>query len=273
MQIFGLDFTSVPGPRKAITWLQAHLEKDSLYLDASGALTTFVSFEAFLARPGPWLAGMDFPFGQPRKLIENIGWPRTWAGYVAHIAAMSKPEFVTALGAYRQDRPVGDKQHLRYADKLADSRSPMMLYGVPVGKMFFEGAPRLLRSGASILPCHPTADQRIILETYPALVARRWIGKQGYKNDTRQKQTHQQKTARQTILQNLLSGSKQYFGFEIQVTGNWVESLIEDASGDQLDALLCAVQAAWAYTQKDHNYGIPANSDPLEGWIVDPQLV
>jgi len=273
MEIFGLDFTSVPRPKKAITWLQAHLETGSLYLDAFGALTTFDSFEAFLAHPGPWLAGMDFPFGQPRKLIEHIGWPTTWAGYVEHISKMSKSEFVDALGAYRRDRAVGDKQHLRYTDKLADSRSPMMLYGVPVGKMFFEGAPRLLRSGASILPCHPTADQRIILETYPALMARRWIGKQGYKNDARQKQTRQQKMARQTILQNLLSGSKEHFGFEILVNELGVESFVEDASGDQLDALLCAVQAAWAYTQKDHIFGIPSNCDTLEGWIVDPGLL
>ena len=44
-------------------------------------------------------------------------------------------------------------------------------------------------------------------------------------------------------------------------------------SGDQLDALLCAVQAAWAYSQADDNFGIPVYCDSLEGWIVDPSLV
>jgi hypothetical protein len=33
-----------------------------------------------------------------------------------------------------------------------------------------------------------------------------------------------------------------------------------------------AVQAAWAYSQADNNFGIPVDCDPLEGWIVDPSL-
>ena len=41
---------------------------------------------------------------------------------------------------------------------------------------------------------------------------------------------------------------------------------------DGLDALLCAIQAAWAYTKADAGYGIPAHCNPNEGWIVDPQL-
>ncbi len=39
-----------------------------------------------------------------------------------------------------------------------------------------------------------------------------------------------------------------------------------------LDALLCALQAAWAYTQRERGYGISSACDPLEGCIVDPQL-
>ena len=50
-------------------------------------------------------------------------------------------------------------------------------------------------------------------------------------------------------------------------------TFIQDGSGDQLDGLLCAIQAGWAYTQRDHNYGIPADCDPLEGWIADPVLI
>jgi len=48
--------------------------------------------------------------------------------------------------------------------------------------------------------------------------------------------------------------------------------MIQDGSGDRLDALLCAAQAGWAYTQRDRSFGIPKDSDPLEGWIVDPLL-
>ena len=47
--------------------------------------------------------------------------------------------------------------------------------------------------------------------------------------------------------------------------------LIDDGSADRLDAVLCAVQAAWAARQcaAGHpRYGLPADIDPLEGWIV-----
>jgi hypothetical protein len=71
--------------------------------------------------------------------------------------------------------------HMRTTDVLAGQRSPMMLYRVPVGKKFFEGAIRLLRANVSILPCHPTTDSRMVVESYPALVADRFIGKQSYK--------------------------------------------------------------------------------------------
>lgn len=50
-------------------------------------------------------------------------------------------------------------------------------------------------------------------------------------------------------------------------------ALIEDPTGDNLDALLCAVQTGWAYKQRDQGYGIPSDYDPLEGWIVDPELL
>jgi hypothetical protein len=139
--------------------------------------------------------------------------------------------------------------------------------------MFFEGAPRLLRSGASILPCHPQDDARLILEAYPALVARRFVGNQGYKNDTKKKQTKEQALARQAILQGLLTKAMTNFGFEVILSEDQVSSLSCDPTGDKLDALLCAVQAAWAYRQKDSNYGIPAHVDPLEGWIIDPQFL
>ena len=274
MKILGVDFTSQPGPHKTITWVEARFEAGSLQLLASGNLRSLDEFESFLEQPGPWLAGMDFPFGQPRRLIENLGWPATWQGYVALISRMSRSEFVKTLDDYRRERPAGDKQHLRQTDRLAGACSPMMLYGVPVGKMFFEGAPRLLRSGASLLPCQPRPDPRLVIETYPTLVARRWLGRHSYKNDARQKQTPQHQLARQNLLQGLFSNARQYFGFDLQ-PGNWFDwqNLHLDASGDQLDALLCAVQAGWAYTQSAENYGIPVNCDPLEGWIVDPGMI
>jgi hypothetical protein len=159
-------------------------------------------------------------------------------------------------------------------DKLAKSRSPMMLYGVPVGKMFFEGAHRLLNSGASILPSHPQNNPRLLLEAYPALVARRWIESRSYKTDEVRKQTPSKQSACAEIVHGLRSEDvRKHYGFDVDFSAAYAEAFIRDGSGDQLDALLCAVQAAWAYSQREKNYGIPVHCDPLEGWIVDPLML
>jgi predicted RNase H-like nuclease len=55
-------------------------------------------------------------------------------------------------------------------------------------------------------------------------------------------------------------------GLRLKLTHAQRESLVDDASGDRLDAVLCMVQAAWAAGQP--NFGLPASHDLLEGWIV-----
>jgi hypothetical protein len=273
VKIYGIDFTSAPSSKKAITYAQCTLTENGLFLERLGRLTSFDEFESFLRRPGPWVAGMDFPFGQPRALIENLHWPRTWDGYIGLIAGMTKSQFVDTLTMYCNSRDKGDKHHLRLTDHLAHSRSPMMLYRVPVAKMFFEGAPRLFRAGVSIPSCYVRADSRLVFESYPALVARRWIGRRGYKSDTTKQQTSEKQSAREEILRGLRSSdAKRYFGFAIHFGGEDANLFVQDSSGDQLDALLCAIQAGWAYSKHDQNFGIPGDCDPLEGWIVDPLL-
>jgi hypothetical protein len=140
--------------------------------------------------------------------------------------------------------------------------------------MFFEGAPRLLDAGVSIQPCCIRDDPRRVVEAYPALVARRWIGQRSYKTDTVREQTSEMKSAREEIIFGLGSrDAKSYFGFDIHVTEVDANTVICDGSGDQLDAFLCAIQAGWAFSQRDRNFGIPLDCDPLEGWIVDPLLI
>ncbi len=274
MRIFGLDFTSAPRRRKPITCAACTLRGEVLYFEALTRLEDFDAFEGFLRSPGPWMAGLDFPFGQPGKLVAGLGWPRSWAGYVGVVAGMDMAAFEAALAAYREGRPPGDRQHLRATDALADSRSPMMLYGVPVGRMFFRGAPRLLRAGVCVLPCRPTDADRIVVEAYPALVARRFVGRRSYKSDIRRRQTAAQEAARRAIVDGLRSEAMgAVYGFAIRLSDGQAEGLVGDPTGDSLDALLCAAQAAWAYTQRERGYGIPGDCDADEGWIVDPALL
>src|SRR5580704_3847370 len=133
MKTYGIDFTSAPGARKPITVAECSLQRKRLRLEKILSLTTHESFAEFLCHEGPWIAGIDFPFGQPRKLIENLGWPIFWRGYVGKVEKLTKEEFEMNLADYRRGRAKGDKQHLRATDIGANSRSPMMLYGVPVG--------------------------------------------------------------------------------------------------------------------------------------------
>jgi len=271
MNIYGFDFTSAPGPRKPITCAVCELLESTLQLHACVKLLNFAEFEAFLNRAGPWLAALDFPFGQPGKLIARLGWPETWEGYVQLMAAMGKHSFEHALTQYCASRPPGDKHHSRVTDVRAASCSPMMLHRVPVAKMFFQGAPRLLSSGVNILPTRPTNDNRVVVEGYPALVARRWISRSSYKSDERSQQTAAKAAARQAILRGLCSLELlDYYGCALAIPAALLGELIADPMADSLDALLCAVQAAWAHSQRDNGYGIPPHCDPLEGWIVDP---
>ena len=273
MKIFGLDFTSAPRPKKPITCAAGELQDNFLQVKDCLAINSFAEFEEFLRLPGPWLAALDFPFGQPGKLLANLGWPAAWESYVEAISSMGKTVFEEALLAYRKSRPMGDKQHLRATDIYAGACSPMMLHRVPVGKMFFQGAPRLLASGVSILPCHPTNDKRIVVEGYPALVARKWIGKRAYKSDERGKQTLDKEDARCQIVCGLRSHELvAHYGFALELPDAMAGTLIQDPTGDALDALLCAVQAAWVYTQRENGYGIPARCNRDEGWIVDPHM-
>ncbi len=274
MRIYGLDFTSSPSRRKPLIALRCALEDETLRVEDSEAMVDFAGFEGFLQRPGPWVCGMDFPFGQPRPLVSALGWPESWEGYVGEVARLGKERFESAIRADMAGRPAGSKHRYRLADRRSGSSSAMMLFRVPVGKMFYEGAPRLLASGVSVEPCRPNGDPRVVVEAYPAVVARRFLARTSYKNDERRKQTTAHRAARERLLKGLGSEAlKEAYGFTVVVDGSRREVLVRDPTADALDSLLCAVQAAWAYTRREEDYGIPPECDPDEGWILDPRLL
>jgi hypothetical protein len=273
MRIFGIDFTSAPARRKPITCALCTLHEDQLTLQGCLTLSTFEEFEALLRRDGPWCAAFDFPFGLPRPLLANLGWPRHWEDYIQLVATLRKTGFEETITRYCASQPPGQKHLLRATDTLAKSRSPMMLHRVPVGKMFFQGATRLLQSGVSVLPCRPNNASRVALEGYPAIVARRWLGSRNYKSDERSKQTEEKLAARRELVQALRSPALlESYGLTLNLPDPLAETLISDPMADLLDALLCAIQSAWAYTQRANGYGIPHNCDSDEGWIVDPEM-
>jgi len=244
-----------------------------LRIEDSEEMKDFAGFVAFLEKPGPWVCGMDFPFGQPGDLVAALGWPKDWAGYVGEVARLPKEEFEDLIRADMARRPPGSKWRYRLADRRSGSSSAMMLFRVPVGKMFYRGAPRLLASGVSVEPCRPTRDPRVAVEAYPAVVARCFLGRAPYKRDG-VPDTPERKAARGTLISALASEAlREAYGFVVEVDGSWREELVGDPSADALDSLLCAVQAAWAYTRKDDGWGVPPECDADEGWILDPALL
>ena len=108
------------------------------------------------------------------------------------------------------------------------------------------------------------------LEAYPGLLARELIGRRSYKSDSRTGQTPERLIARKDLLTALEAGRTR-LGLRLQLRPAQAETLVQDASGDSLDAVLCLLQAAWGerrHAEGDALYGLPPAMDPLEGWIV-----
>ncbi len=272
MRVYGLDFSVA----KPLVCAVCSLERQELRLEGMEDIGDISAFSAFLNRGGSWIVGLDFPFGQPWRLVTDLGLPTQWPDYVEVVQGWGSADFKLRVDDYRATRQSGDKEHLRVTDALADSRSPMKFVNPPVAKMFFEGAGRLLDSGVCVLPCRETSErERVAVEVYPALVARRFAGR--YKSDDPNKQTPEQQEARRDILRGLKDGGlRREFGFGVCVAGEDERRAIEDGTGDLLDSLLCAAQAAWAYLNRNRSYGVPTARHPVvrsEGWIVDPRLV
>lgn len=250
-----MDFTSAPRRAKPITAARGRLERGRLSVQAVERLEDFAAFEALLARPGPWIGGFDFPFGLPAELVRDLGWPRDWRALVAHCARLSRDELRATLDAYRAGRPAGRKYAHRATDLPAGSSSPMKLVNPPVALMFHEGAPRIAASGAHVPGLADGDRERIALEAYPGLHARR-ITRESYKNDTKAKQTPERAAARRRIIAAL----------DVDIPRALRRAMQDDASGDTLDAVLCAVQAADAATRP--RFGLPERVDAVEGWII-----
>jgi hypothetical protein len=265
LKVYGVDFTCAPRRAKAITIARGVLEKKTLHLQRIDEHQSFASFEAFLATPGPWIGGFDFPFSLPRELVRDLGWPRSWKALVRHCQDVTRLELRATFDRYRQTRPVGKKYAHRATDLPAGSSSPMKLVNPPVALMFHEGAPRLLAAGVHVPALFDGDRARVALEAYPGLLVRKQLGlRASYKSDTRSKHTPARKAIRREAVNGMKEGRP--LGIKLALSRSLEKQLIDDGSGDSLDAAICALQAAWASRQP--RFGLPARVPSGEGWIV-----
>ncbi len=272
-QLLGCDFSSAPSRRKPIVLATGALNRGRVVLAGLERFETLDAWAARLAEPGHWVGGFDLPFGLPRELVHSLGWPGDWAACIAHYAALSRDQIRSAFAAFCDARPAGGKFAHRATDGPAGSSPSMKWVNPPVAFMLHAGVPRLIGSGVHLPGLHPGDTQRVALEAYPGLLARSVLGSTSYKSDTKAKQTAQRLIARKDLLMALESGQApllQAAGLRLKLSHAQHDALVDDASGDSLDAVLCLLQAAWALGRHQGGhpcYGLPP-FDPLEGWIV-----
>lgn len=263
--VFGIDFTSAPRRAKPIRVASGVRHGAVVKLTGVVALHTLDEFSAWLRTPGPWVGGFDLPFGLPRELVAELGWPTEYDALIAHYASLTREAIRDRFAAFCDARPAGQKFAHRACDGPAGSSPSMKWVNPPVAFMLHAGVPRLIEAGVNLAGHRPGGDSRIALEAYPGLLARELIARRSYKSDTKAAQTPERLIARKDIVDALEQGRTR-LGLRLKLSHAQRDELVADASGDSLDAVLALVQAAWAAQQP--RYGWPEGVDPLEGWIV-----
>lgn len=235
------------------------------------------AFADWLQQSGPWLGGFDLPFGLPRELVETLGWPTDWLACMTHYQSLSRDQIRAIFAAFCNTRPVGGKFAHRATDLQAGSSPSMKWVNPPVAFMLHAGVPLLLQAGVQFPGLYSAMGSeqakqkpRVALEAYPGLLAREVLGQRSYKSDEKQRQTPERLIARKDLITALEQGNTR-LGLRLKLSHAQRDALVDDARGDALDAVLCLIQVAWAqarFEAGDSAYGLPANMDLLEGWII-----
>jgi Protein of unknown function (DUF429) len=262
----GIDFSCNPSRRKPVTVALGHLDASVLTLDALEAHPTLSGLSAWLATPGPWLGAFDFPFGLPRSFVEANALGTSCEQLIRTVRSRcgSRMEWRRFIDEWGNAQPAGRRLLHRRTDtslRGVQSTSPLQTRYVPVGFMYYEGVALLIDAGVTMPQMHAGDLGRVAVEGYPGLLAFQLIGRRSYKN----KDEPDRLIARKEMLE-ALEQDRIALGFRLRLSHAQRDQVVADVSGDRLDAVLCMVQAAWASTRP--NFGLPAQIDPLEGWIV-----
>lgn len=266
MELIGVDFTCAPSRRKPVTVARGRRAGAVLRLEAVAELPTLADFETVLARPGPWFGAFDFPFGLPRAFVQAQGLGDSAQAVIAevHRRCPSRAAWRALIDVWGNTQPAGQRLLHRRADRAMpgiSSTSPLQTRYVPVGFMYYEGLARLVAAGVALPGLHAGDAERVAVEGYPGLLAFELIGRRSYKNSP----APDRLIARKDLVDALEQGRSR-LGLRLKLSHSQREALVDDASGDRLDAVMCLLQAGWASAQP--GAGLPPDVDPVEGWIA-----
>jgi hypothetical protein len=272
--IIGVDFTSRPTRIKPITIAVGTLDKKSATLNLHDILhcADMANFHATLTDLTPWVGAFDLPFGLPRDFIVEQGWlihgqQTTWRDVTDVVLTQTRAELVVRCKAYCDARPAGQKFAHRQVDKLAGSSPSMKWVNPPVLYMLHAGLPVLLALDCDFPALNNQGNRgRVAIEAYPGFIARQ-ITRESYKSDDKQKQTVAREDARRSLVAALIKPNAAT-NITLKVSRTLKQQMIADASGDSLDAAICALQAAMGEQHGAPLYGMPTDVDPIEGWII-----
>jgi hypothetical protein len=84
-------------------------------------ISSLAAFAQWLQSVPNWLRVFDLPFGLPRELVQQLGWPKDWQACIAHFASLSRDQVRSEFAAFCDARPAGGKFAHRATDLLAKS--------------------------------------------------------------------------------------------------------------------------------------------------------
>ncbi|TAK93972.1 MAG: DUF429 domain-containing protein [Aquabacterium sp.] len=304
--LLGLDFSCAPSKRKPLTLAWGRRAGQVIRLDRVDELTTLAALETLIAPAATELAdgfvmGCDLPFGLPSPFVAALrehgpgdlpgllhDLPSTATDMPAN-TAFAADRLIQSLHqhcgnragfqhlidnwgqTWQAERPAGSKLLHRVTDRAVpglSSTSPLQTRYVPVGKMYFEGMARLVQANLTLPGLRQGRHDAIAFEAYPGLLAGELLGKRSYKSET--DATQERLIARMDLVDALEQGRTR-LGLRLKLSPAQRDQLVADPKGDRLDAVLCLMQAGWAHWQHEQGsptWGLPAQIDPVEGWIL-----
>lgn len=302
--LLGLDFSSAPSKRKPLTLAWGRRVGQIIQLDRVDELPTLAALQALL-EPEPdqrhpllasgFVVGCDFPFGLPRPFVQALqqhgpgqlpaalqnlddpqhGFAIDQLVHALHHHCGDRAGFQRLIDGWGDSwhpaRPQGSKLLHRRTDRAMpglSSTSPLQTRYVPVGKMYFEGVIRLVQAQLTLPGLRDGRPDAVAFESYPGLLASELIGKRSYKSETNA--TQARLVARMDLVDALEQGRTR-LGLRLKLSPAQRDQLAADAKGDRLDAVLCLMQVGWAHVRRaqgDLSWGLPADVDPVEGWIL-----